>query len=160
MVTGTTLQCTLTIHRHNQEFLRGCTFPPRKKVDLFLSRRPQNRLKLLNYPLPPSRSLQFCLGKACTIYHLQLSSVNLAPNFFIRPGGAPPGYACHNTLHKLHVIKSSVNKPAGENPKTTTVITRKYFAILLSRDDHLRSRPLPLVKYMQPSTVRVKKVAS
>ena len=78
-------------HKRSQDFLWGCTFlPPPKKLITFLV--VQNRLKLLNYLLPPSRSTQFPKNMdSCSAWevhalsgvHLQIKSpVNLATIFF------------------------------------------------------------------------------
>ena len=85
-------------------------FPSPKKLTTFLqSSRSKHTLKLPKYLLPPPKSpplsskirLLLCLGDALSAWrvHLQISSVNMAPNFFLNPGGctctsAPaPGYA-------------------------------------------------------------------
>ena len=78
-------------HRRSQAFLWGCTFFLKKLT--FFSRHPQNRLKLLNEPLRPSKSphraknvlkIDSCsAGGALTNF-----PVNYACNFFVRPGGS------------------------------------------------------------------------
>jgi len=89
-------------HRRSQDFLWGALLSSKKST--FFSRRPQNRLKLLNEPLRPSKSPHRAKNilkiDSCYAWGaLTNFPVNYAYNFFSAMGGAgapttPAGYAC------------------------------------------------------------------